>query len=356
MFANISMGGVDESAPPSCAAALAVPPCCQSGGKGTGQPALSGLKPHHQRQPQLNRAYSEASGWRRRDLRLRFMASAVQLGSLQRVARHNLLATTGAVLIVVFVILALFGPWIAPQDPDAHRSAIAIDGAIACALVRHRRTGAGHSVARHLWSAHFDAGGKLRGGGLAHVGADLRVDRGLLRRLPRPLSERDRDERLHVVSRESCWRLRLWRFSARDCSTWYWRCRLAGGWAMPDWCGRRCWRCESGNSWKRRVRWVQATCESWCGIFCPNIIQPVIVQAAIGMAGAILAEATMSFLGLGVPPPTATWGSMLNDAPLASFRCAAPGALPCRGGHAGGAVVQLHRRRAAGLSGSEIED
>lgn len=45
----------------------------------------------------------------------------------------------------------------------------------------------------------------------------------------------------------------------------------------------------------------------------PNIIQPVIVQAAIGMAGAILAEATMSFLGLGVPPPTASWGVMLND-------------------------------------------
>jgi peptide/nickel transport system permease protein len=45
----------------------------------------------------------------------------------------------------------------------------------------------------------------------------------------------------------------------------------------------------------------------------PNIIQPVVVQAAIGMAGAILAEATMSFLGLGVPPPTASWGTMLND-------------------------------------------
>lgn len=45
----------------------------------------------------------------------------------------------------------------------------------------------------------------------------------------------------------------------------------------------------------------------------PNIIQPVIVQAAIGMASAILAEATMSFLGLGVPPPTASWGAMLND-------------------------------------------
>ncbi len=45
----------------------------------------------------------------------------------------------------------------------------------------------------------------------------------------------------------------------------------------------------------------------------PNIIQPVIVQAAIGMAGAVLAEATMSFLGLGVAPPTASWGTMLND-------------------------------------------
>ena len=45
----------------------------------------------------------------------------------------------------------------------------------------------------------------------------------------------------------------------------------------------------------------------------PNIIQPIIVQAAIGMAGAILAEATMSFLGLGVPPPAASWGTMLND-------------------------------------------
>ncbi|HEX4023045.1 MAG TPA: ABC transporter permease [Acidobacteriaceae bacterium] len=46
----------------------------------------------------------------------------------------------------------------------------------------------------------------------------------------------------------------------------------------------------------------------------PNIIQPILVQAAIGMAGTILAEATLSFLGLGVPPPTPSWGAMLNDA------------------------------------------
>ncbi|WP_255550712.1 ABC transporter permease [Granulicella sp. dw_53] len=46
----------------------------------------------------------------------------------------------------------------------------------------------------------------------------------------------------------------------------------------------------------------------------PNILQPLIVQGAIGMAGAVLAEATLSFLGLGIPAPAASWGSMLNDA------------------------------------------
>jgi peptide/nickel transport system permease protein len=46
----------------------------------------------------------------------------------------------------------------------------------------------------------------------------------------------------------------------------------------------------------------------------PNIVQPILVQAAIGMAGAVLAEATLSFLGLGIPPPAPSWGSMLNDA------------------------------------------
>ena len=46
----------------------------------------------------------------------------------------------------------------------------------------------------------------------------------------------------------------------------------------------------------------------------PNILQPLIVQAAVGMAGAVLAEATLSFLGLGIPAPAASWGTMLNDA------------------------------------------
>lgn len=46
----------------------------------------------------------------------------------------------------------------------------------------------------------------------------------------------------------------------------------------------------------------------------PNVLQPVLVQATIAMAGAILAESTLSFLGLGVLAPMPSWGSMLNDA------------------------------------------
>ena len=45
----------------------------------------------------------------------------------------------------------------------------------------------------------------------------------------------------------------------------------------------------------------------------PNITAPVIVQSAIGLAGVILSEATLSFLGLGVPPPAPSWGGMLSD-------------------------------------------
>jgi peptide/nickel transport system permease protein len=46
----------------------------------------------------------------------------------------------------------------------------------------------------------------------------------------------------------------------------------------------------------------------------PNAVQPLIVQASLGMAGAVLSEASLSFLGLGVPPPAPSWGAMLEEA------------------------------------------
>jgi peptide/nickel transport system permease protein len=44
----------------------------------------------------------------------------------------------------------------------------------------------------------------------------------------------------------------------------------------------------------------------------PTALPAVVVQATLGMAGAIIAEAALSFLGLGVQPPTPSWGTMLN--------------------------------------------
>ena len=46
----------------------------------------------------------------------------------------------------------------------------------------------------------------------------------------------------------------------------------------------------------------------------PNCMAPIIVQATLGMAGAILSAAALSFLGLGIQPPTPEWGSMLSNA------------------------------------------
>ena len=44
----------------------------------------------------------------------------------------------------------------------------------------------------------------------------------------------------------------------------------------------------------------------------PTAVPAVVVQATLGMAGAIIGEAALSFLGLGVQPPTPSWGTMLN--------------------------------------------
>ncbi|MGH9818787.1 MAG: ABC transporter permease, partial [Pyrinomonadaceae bacterium] len=45
----------------------------------------------------------------------------------------------------------------------------------------------------------------------------------------------------------------------------------------------------------------------------PNAVQPLIVQASLGMAGAVISEASLSFLGLGIPPPSPSWGTMIEE-------------------------------------------
>jgi len=46
----------------------------------------------------------------------------------------------------------------------------------------------------------------------------------------------------------------------------------------------------------------------------PNVFALVLVSASIEVGAAILIESALSFLGYGIPPPTASWGRMLNDA------------------------------------------
>jgi peptide/nickel transport system permease protein len=51
----------------------------------------------------------------------------------------------------------------------------------------------------------------------------------------------------------------------------------------------------------------------WKGIL-PQILGPIVIQATIMLATAMLLEAGLSFLGLGIPPPTPTWGQLVSDA------------------------------------------
>ena len=84
----------------------------------------------------------------------------------------------------------------------------------------------------------------------------------------------------------------------------------------------------------------------------PNILQPVLVQATVGMAGAILAESTLSFLGVGVLAPMPSWGAMLNDARGHLFDAPHLVIFPALAVMTRRAGVQFVGRRAAGLARS----
>jgi peptide/nickel transport system permease protein len=49
------------------------------------------------------------------------------------------------------------------------------------------------------------------------------------------------------------------------------------------------------------------------GHLLPNAVAPIVVAVTLGVGNAILLEAGLSFLGLGVPPPQASWGTMVAD-------------------------------------------
>lgn len=240
------------------------------------------------------------------------MATAAQFVSLGRSARNNLLATAGAVLIAVFVTLALFGPWIAPQDPtyiDLPSRLMGPSGAHWFGTDELGRD----ILSRIIYGARISM---LVGSCVVAASLTLGLIFGSIAGYYGGFLDRF----LNVIVMNAFMSfpgiLLAIAFVAFLGPGLF---NLVLALSIGGWVGyARLVRAQVLAVREREfVEAARALGASDTRIIVrhilPNIIQPVIVQAAIGMAGAILAEATMSFLGLGVPPPTATWGSMLND-------------------------------------------
>jgi peptide/nickel transport system permease protein len=229
-----------------------------------------------------------------------------------RLARHNPLATVGIVCVAVFVLFALFAPWVAPQDP-AH---IDLPHRLSVPSFTHwlGTDELGRDIlSRIIYGARISL---LVGGSVVVMSLLLGLVVGSISgyyggRL---------DRFVNVVVMNAFLSfpgiLLAIAFVAFRGPGMF---NLVLALSLGGWVGyARLVRAQVLATKEREfVEAARALGASDGRVIVrhilPNIIQPVIVQAAIGMAGAILAEGTMSFLGLGVAPPTASWGSMLND-------------------------------------------
>jgi len=233
--------------------------------------------------------------------------------SLPRLARHNPLAAVGVILVAFFLIAALFAPWISPQDPAHLDLPIRLQPPSAKHLCGTDELGR-DILSRLTWGARISmfVGSSVVAGSLflgLIVGSLAGYYGGRL------------DRFVNIVLMNA-----FLSFPGILIAIGFVAFRGPGifnlvlALSLGGWVGyARLVRAQVLAVREREfVEAARALGASDMRILLrhilPNIIQPVIVQAAIGMAGAVLAEATMSFLGLGVPPPTASWGSMLNDA------------------------------------------
>jgi ABC-type dipeptide/oligopeptide/nickel transport system permease subunit len=85
------------------------------------------------------------------------------------------------------------------------------------------------------------------------------------------------------------------------------------GWAgWHGWCGRRC--CRSEREFVLAIRSLGASNPTVIvRHVLPNVLTPIIVIFSMGLGASIMAESSLSFLGLGAQPPTASWGSMISS-------------------------------------------
>jgi len=232
--------------------------------------------------------------------------------SLQRAARHNVLASIGVVLVTIFVLCALFAPWIAPQDPAQ------IDLPTRLAGPSPTHWCGTDELGRDILSRLIYGSRISMLVGSCVVAASLAL--GLIVGSIAGYYGGRIDRFVNVVVMNAFLSfpgilLAIAFVAFRGPGIF----NLVLALSLGGWVGyARLVRAQVLAAREREfVEAARALGASDLRVIVrhilPNIIQPIIVQAAIGMAGAILAEATMSFLGLGVPPPTASWGTMLND-------------------------------------------
>jgi peptide/nickel transport system permease protein len=232
--------------------------------------------------------------------------------SIRRAASNNLLAAFGVVLITIFVIFALFAPWIAPQDPAFINLPIRLTGPSSAHWFGADELGR-DILSRIIFGARISM---LVGTSVVLTSLTLGLIIGSLAGYYGGVLDRF----VNVVVMNAFMSfpgilLAIAFVAFRGPGIF----NLVLALSLGGWVGYA--RLVRGQVLAAREReFVEAARALGASDLriivrhiLPNIIQPVIVQAAIGMAGAILAEATMSFLGLGVPPPTASWGAMLND-------------------------------------------
>ena len=240
------------------------------------------------------------------------MASAAQIVALRRAAGHNLLATAGTVMIAAFVVCAIFAPWIASQDPAYIDLASRLMPPSTAHWFGTDELGR-DILSRVIYGARISM---LVGTCVVAASLTLGVIFGSIAGYYGGFLDRF----LNVIVMNAFMSfpgiLLAIAFVAFLGPGIF---NLVLALSIGGWVGyARLVRAQVLAVREREfVEAARALGASALRIIVrhilPNIMQPVIVQAAIGMAGAILAEATMSFLGLGVPPPTASWGSMLND-------------------------------------------
>lgn len=240
------------------------------------------------------------------------MEKATTWSTVTSLGRRNALATTGVILVAVFVVFALFGPWIAPQSP----SNVDLPSRLQPPSAAHwfGTDELGRDIfSRVIYGARISmlVGGSVVAGSLL-LGLILGSIAGYYGGYA--------DKFFSVVLMNAFLSfpgILLAIAFVAFIGPGIFNLILAlciGGWVGYARLVRAQVLSVKEKEFVEAARALGAS--DWRIVtrhILPNIIQPVIVQAAIGMAGAVLAEATMSFLGLGVPPPTASWGSMLND-------------------------------------------